>query len=86
MAARLGPPRRWSAVAGGYTNAQRWVVDLGDGGSVFVKAAVDELTAGWLRAEQRVYAALRAPFLPEMLGFDDEHGLPLLVLDPDLAS
>ncbi|HLZ69588.1 MAG TPA: phosphotransferase [Dehalococcoidia bacterium] len=77
---------RWESLAHrGYTNNGRWLVALADGRTVFVKAAVDGQTAGWLRAEQRIYAALREPFLPRMLGWDDDGALPVLVLE-DLSS
>lgn len=68
----------------GYTPAERWVVELDDGRSVFVKAAVNELTAGWLRNEHRFYAALEAPFLPRLLGWADDER-PILVLE-DLSA
>ena len=68
----------------GYTPAERWVVELDDGRSVFVKVGVNELTAGWLRDEQRFYAALEAPFMPRLLGWADGDR-PMLVLE-DLSS
>src|SRR3954451_21046991 len=59
--------------AGGYTPALRRIATLADGTTVFVKAAVNELTAGWLQAEQRAYTALGdASFLPRLVGGDDE--------------
>jgi len=70
---------------GGYTPAERWIVELADGRSVFAKMAVNDLTAGWLRKEHRMYAELRAPFMPEMLGWDDADGQPILVLE-DLSA
>jgi hypothetical protein len=70
---------------GGYTPAERWVVDLADGRSAFVKAAVNDLTAMWLRKEYRMYADLRAPFMAELLGWADEDGLPILALE-DLSG
>lgn len=79
-------PLRWQSLAQrGYTHNGRWLVTLADGRSVFVKAAVDALTAGWLRAEHEIYAALRQPFLPRMLGWDGDCALPMLVLE-DLSS
>ena len=57
---------------GGYTPAERWVVELADGRSAFVKVAVNELTAEWLRKEIRVYADVRAPFMAELLGSADD--------------
>jgi hypothetical protein len=77
-------PTGWRAAGAGYTHNKRWVVDLEGGRSAFVKAAVDEMTAEWLRAEHRVYAALAAGFLPRLLGWEDGDP-PVLVLE-DLSG
>ncbi|HYY74719.1 MAG TPA: hypothetical protein VE644_00190 [Gaiellaceae bacterium] len=77
-------PTAWRAAGGGYTHNERWVVDLEDARTVFVKAAVDEMTAEWLRAEHAVYAALAAGYLPRLLAWEDEE-LPVLVLE-DLSG
>jgi len=69
----------------GYTHAGRHRVVLDDGRSVFVKSAVDGLSAGWLRLEQVVYSNVDAPFLPRWVAYDDVDGLPLLVLE-DLSD
>jgi aminoglycoside phosphotransferase (APT) family kinase protein len=61
------------------------VVELADGRSAFVKAAVNDLTAGWLRKEHRMYSELRAPFMADLLGWADEDDLPMLVLE-DLSG
>jgi hypothetical protein len=66
--------------AQGYTPAERWAVVLADGRRAFVKAAVDELTAGWLRTEERAYADIAGPFMPQLLAWSGEE-LPLLVLE-----
>jgi hypothetical protein len=77
-------PTSWRRVTGGYTRTGRWVARLADGSSAFVKAAVDDETAGWLAAEQRVYAAVAGPFLPRVLA--SEGGpRPVLVLE-DLSG
>jgi len=68
----------------GYTPAERWIVQLDDGRSVFVKAATNDLTAGWLRDEYRTYEALQAPFMPALLGWRDGDR-PVLVLE-DLSA
>src|SRR6266511_3199552 len=65
----------------GYTHTGRHRARLDDGRSVFVKAAVDELSAGWLRAEDTVYSQVDGDFLPQCLGYDERDGLPLLVLE-----
>jgi hypothetical protein len=79
-------PVRWVSLANrGYSHAGRWRAGLADGRTVFVKAAVDNLTAAWLRAEKRVFTTLRAPFLPQFLGSGDDDSLPVLVLE-DLSA
>jgi hypothetical protein len=65
----------------GYTHAGRHRAFLEDGRTVFVKSAVDELSAGWLRTEIAVYAALHGSFLPELHGWAEHDGLPLIVLE-----
>jgi hypothetical protein len=81
----LGAPAvEWRAAHGGYTPAERWVVQMADGRSAFVKAAVDDLSAGWLRAEERIYEALRAPFQPALIGWEDGPR-PILILE-DLSA
>lgn len=67
----------------GYTPAGRYRVLLADGRRVFAKLAVEELTTGWLREEHLAYSHLRGPFIPELIGWDDDGDAPLLVL-PDL--
>jgi aminoglycoside phosphotransferase (APT) family kinase protein len=56
------------------------VVQLADGRNVFVKAAVDELTADWLRAEYWVYSQIDAGFLPRLHASGGDE-LPILVLE-----
>lgn len=82
VAGALGAePRSWISMAHrGCTNNARWIVRFTDGRTAFVKAAVDRQTAGWLRAEQRVYSNLHAPFLPRLLAWIDGD-LPVLVLE-----
>jgi hypothetical protein len=76
---------RTRAAPRGYTPAERWLVELDDGRTAFAKAAVNEMTAGWLRSEHRIYATLDDDFLPALLGWDDDGGLPILVLE-DLSA
>jgi hypothetical protein len=66
---------------GGYTVAGRHRAYLDDGRTVFVKSAVDELSAEWLHTEIRVYTALRGGFLPAFHGWAERDGLPLVVLE-----
>ena len=68
----------------GYTPAERWIVALADGSSVFAKIGVDRLTSDSLRTEQRVYAALQGEFMPRVRAWDDGER-PLLLLE-DLSD
>ena len=78
-------PVAWTRAERGYTPAERWVVQLSDGSSAFVKGAVDEATAGWLRVEHRVYTTIEAGYLPELRGWDDDGKNPVLLLE-DLSA
>lgn len=75
--------------SGGYTAARRGVISFDSGVSVFLKAAVSQQTAEWLRAEYAVYrymnAEADADFLPKVLGWDDDGVQPLLLLE-DLSA
>src|SRR6266542_4829654 len=76
-------PVAWEAVASrgyGRINAH-WRVQLADGRRAFVKVALDELAAGWLRDEHRIYAAVTGSFLPALLGWYDEHTTLLAIED-----
>src|SRR2546428_13117701 len=81
----LGPLAGWRTVPGGYSTAQRWIVTCADGSQVSVTGAPDDLPGTWLRREPRVYAQVRAPFLPAVHAWDDDGDLPVLVLD-DLSG
>ena len=60
----------------GYTHARRQRAFLADGRTVFVKSAVDELSAGWLNAEIAVYSSVRGAFLARFHGSAEHDGLP----------
>lgn len=78
-------------VGGGYSPAQRLRVALADGSTLFVKRAVNDLTAGWLHKERDVYEHLgEATFVPHYFGAGettDDAGetLPFLILE-DLSD
>ena len=65
----------------GYTHAGRHRAFLDDGRTVFVKSAVDELTAGWLLVEIAVFTGVRGSFMPVFLGHAEHDGLPFVVLE-----
>jgi hypothetical protein len=87
VAAAVGAePVRFERPKGeGYTHNERWLVRFADGQSGFVKAAVDDLTAEWLRDEHRVYDEVREDFLPALIGWHDDGARPVLVLE-DLSG
>jgi hypothetical protein len=80
-------PVSWRAASGhGAPSHRRYVVELEDGRSAFVKIAAFDYTAEWLREEHRVYASLDGqPFLPRLLGWDDDGLAPALALE-DLSA
>ena len=73
-------PTGFRAACGGYTPAERWVVELEGGDRAFAKIGVDSRTAGWLRDEHRAYSALTGEFMPRLRGWDDGER-PLLLLE-----
>ena len=81
-------PVCWEAPArSGYgINTSRWRVKLADGGSVFVKVALDELAAAWLRKEHNVYSSVAAPFIPQLRGWHDGDVTFLAIEDLSEAS
>jgi len=74
----------WTPVASRYALGDRWLIRLDGARTVFAKRAIDAATAQWLRLEHRNYSALRASFMPELLGWEDAE-LPLLILE-DLST
>ena len=71
--------------SGGYgRNTAHWRVELADGRRAFVKQALDDVAAGWLRDEHRLYSHVRGSFIAGLLGWHDD-GETLLVLE-DLSD
>jgi hypothetical protein len=77
-------PVAWERRGGGWAANDRWSVELDDGRRVFVKHGAAEILAEFLRNEHRFYVEVQAPFMPQLVGFDDDGEYPLLVLE-DLA-
>ena len=68
--------------------AARWIVGSGHGSerrSAFVKIGSTELTAAWTRVEYANYRSIQGPFMPDVLGFDDDGERPTLALE-DLSE
>ena len=71
-------------VSGGWSTAERLVVELADGRSVFAKCGHEPVVADFLRDEHRFYASFSAPFMPRFFAFLAEPP-PVLVLE-DLSD
>lgn len=57
---------------------------LADGRAAFVKVALDDLAATWLRKEHNVYANVAGSFIPPLLGWRDDE--PTLLVIDDLSE
>jgi Phosphotransferase enzyme family len=78
-------PARWQRSAGGgYTPAERWLVEFTDGTRAFAKVGTVDRVAEWLKRERRVYAEIEGPFIPRLVGWSDEP-VPALLLE-DLSE
>lgn len=75
------PIARVQPIQRGYTPALRWLVDFTDGTTAFAKIGVTENTAIWLIKEYEIYTDLHAPFMPKLLGWDDDPAAPILLLE-----
>jgi len=74
-------PGRWfRIVGGGYTPAERWLVELDDGSRAFAKVGATKLVADWLRLEYRAYMEISGPFMPRLVGWSDGEA-PVLLLE-----
>jgi hypothetical protein len=80
-------PVSWRAAPGhGAPSNRRYVVGLSGDRSAFLKIAAYDYTADWLRYEHRAYRRLDgAPFMPRLLGWDDDGLAPVLALE-DLSG
>jgi hypothetical protein len=74
----------WTPVDRGYTPAERWLAATSTS-SVFVKCGATPLTAKWLRREFHAYAQVKGPFIPEIVGWEDDERAPMLILE-DLSQ
>jgi len=70
--------------SGGYTPAERWIVELDDGSRAFAKVGTTALVADWLRREYRAYREIDGPFMPRLVGWSDGE-TPVLLLE-DLTA
>jgi hypothetical protein len=80
------PTKLAPAPGHGAPSNRRWIATFADGSTAFAKIASYAYVAAWLRTEHTNYRALAgAPFLPRLLGWDDDGREPCLVLE-DLSA
>lgn len=79
-------PVHWAVPDCGLSSAHRFSVTFEDGSKVFVKAAVDELTAQWLRTEHLVLSSVRSEVMPDVVGWIDQPGSHPVLLSRDLSD
>jgi Phosphotransferase enzyme family len=72
------------AATGGYSSAERLVIELADGRSVFAKCGHEPLIAQLLEVERRFYESLQAAFVPAFIAYLSDPP-PVLVLE-DLSA
>lgn len=68
----------------GYAQAFHAIATFEDDSTGFVKAGAEAVTSAFLRDELRAYLSISGPFMPRLLGHDEEDP-PLLVLE-DLSA
>lgn len=71
-------------VHGGYTPTARWVVRM-EKQVFFVKVATTPVTADMVRREMNAYQAIRGPFMPDLIAWEDHEEEPLLIIE-DLSA
>jgi len=71
----------WRKPECGLSRAHRFTIGLDTGDRVFVKAATDDETEGWLRREHYVLSGLAAACMPKVLHWLDDPGrFPVLIV------
>lgn len=80
-----GKISRTKSIQGGYTLANRFIVELKNGQRFFIKQATDNDTAAWLRSEHLIYSNLHENYLPRLIAWEDSQAYPILILE-DLSE
>jgi phosphotransferase family enzyme len=74
-------PNSWRHVVAGHTHAEKWLVALVDGRSVFVKAATEPSARPQVEREARLLESVAAPYMPYVVGASTVDGWAVLVLE-----
>ena len=78
-------PSAWRHVVAGHTHAEKWVVELDDGRSAFVKAAAEPSARSQVEREAELLQSLAAPYMPYVHGASTVEEWAVLVLE-DLSG
>lgn len=74
-------PTSWRHVVAGHTHAEKWLVELPDSRSAFVKAASEESARTQLDREAFVLESVAAPYMPRLHGASRTDEWAVLVLE-----
>ena len=74
-------PVSWRHVVAGHTHAEKWLVELADGRSVFVKAALEPRARAQVEREAALLESVAAPYMPHVHGASTVDGWAVLVLE-----
>ena len=74
-------PHSWRHVVAGHTHAEKWLVELADGRSVFVKAALEPSARAQVEREAALLESVAAPYMPDFHGTSTVDEWAVLVLE-----
>jgi hypothetical protein len=74
-------PSSWRYVVAGHTHAEKWLVELADGRSVFVKAATESSARAQVEREAATLESVAAPYMPHLHGASTDESWSVLVLE-----
>jgi phosphotransferase family enzyme len=78
-------PTSWRHVVAGHTHAEKWVVSLDDGRTVFVKSGRESNARAQIEREGSLIEVVGASFMPRVYGSRTDDGWSTLVLE-DLSQ
>jgi phosphotransferase family enzyme len=74
-------PTFWQHVVAGHTHSEKWLVELRDGRTAFVKAGVETSARAQIEREASILESLAAPYLPAFYGAATVDGWSVLVVE-----
>jgi aminoglycoside phosphotransferase (APT) family kinase protein len=74
-------PSTWRHVVAGHTHAEKWLVELDDGRSAFVKAATEPSARAQVKREAALLESVAAPYMPYLHGASTVEEWTVLVME-----